>query len=94
MRALLCLCALAGCAAVQGQAPSAGTAPATLQRDAQTTGRHSQRIERVRIEDAGSRVDELRYGGEAQSITVQPKAGVPEYQVRSDGTRVWNVLKF
>ena len=48
----------------------------------------------MRIEDAGSRVDELRYGGEAQSITVQPKAGVPEYQVRSDGTRVWNVLKF
>ncbi|MGE0332838.1 MAG: hypothetical protein AB7P37_19340 [Ramlibacter sp.] len=94
MRALLCLCALAGCAAVQAQPPSTGTAPATLQRDTQTAGRHNQRIERVRIEDAGSRVDELRYGGESQSITVQPKADVPEYQVQRDGTRVWNVLKF
>ena len=40
-------------------------------------------IERIRTEDAGSRVDELRVGGETQNITVQPKSGgkVP-YEVK------------
>jgi len=41
-------------------------------------------IERIRTEDAGSRIDELRVGGETQNITVQPKTGVnaPAYEVR------------
>lgn len=58
---------------------------------------HGQRIERIVVEDAGSRVDELRVGGETKSITVQPKVGgdVPSYQVRpSDGARVWNLGRF
>jgi hypothetical protein len=39
--------------------------------------------ERIRTEDAGSRIDEIRVGGETQSITVQPKTGsnVPAYEV-------------
>jgi len=41
----------------------------------------NQKIERIRVEDAGSRVDELRVGGEAKSITVQPKADVPAYEM-------------
>ena len=47
------------------------------------------RIERITIEDAGSRVDELRYGGQTQRITVQPKAeGARAYEVQStDGAR-------
>ena len=56
-----------------------------------------QRIERIVVEDAGSRVDELRVGGETKSITVQPKVGgdLPAYQVRpSDGARVWNLGRF
>ncbi len=40
-----------------------------------------KKIERIRIEDDGTRIDELRYGGETQSIKVQPKFGAPEYQV-------------
>lgn len=46
-----------------------------------------QRIERIHHEDAGSTIDELRYGGETQSITVQPKANVPPYEIQpNDGT--------
>lgn len=53
-------------------------------------GRRNQRMERIVVEDAGSRVDELRVGGQTQSITVQPKTGtpLPAYQVQSnDGAR-------
>lgn len=47
----------------------------------------NQRIERIHHEDAGSTIDELRYGGETQSITVQPKANVPPYEIQpNDGT--------
>ena len=94
MRAPIFLFALLACAAVQAQAPSAAAGAQPAVRDTQTGDRRNQRIERVRIEDAGARVDELRYGGETQSITVQPKTDLPEYQVRSDGARVWNVFKF
>ena len=55
----------------------------------QLDGRKNQRTERIRVEDEGSRVDELRVGGQTQSITVQPKTGdLPEYEVQSpDGAR-------
>lgn len=55
----------------------------------QLGGRTNQRTERIQIEDAGSRVDELRVGGQTQTITVQPKAGnLPVYEVQSpDGGR-------
>ncbi len=43
--------------------------------------RSDQRIERIHIEDAGSRIDELRVGGETQSIQVSPKGGMPAYDV-------------
>ncbi len=47
-----------------------------------------QRIERLSFEDAGVRVDELRVGGQTQSITVQPKADVPAYEIQpNNGTR-------
>ncbi|HWP11096.1 MAG TPA: hypothetical protein VNN06_04700 [Ramlibacter sp.] len=45
-------------------------------------GRKNQRIERIHIEDAGVRIDEVRYGGQTQSIVVQPKADVPEYEIQ------------
>lgn len=40
-----------------------------------------QKIERMRQEDALTRIDEVRVGGQTQSIDVQPKADVPAYQV-------------
>ena len=81
-----------------------------LSNSEQKADRLNQRVERIRIEDEGSRVDEVRVGGQTQSITVQPKVGnLPEYEVQpSDGvrnrarngaetdtgTRVWNLKKF
>jgi hypothetical protein len=66
--------------AAEGEAGATGAEP----------GRLNQRVERIRIEDGGSRVDEVRVGGQTQSITVQPKAGstMPEYELQpSDGAR-------
>ena len=81
-----------------------------LSKQEQKATRQDQRTERIRVEDGGSRVDELRVGGQTQSITVQPKVGtLPEYEVQpsdgvrnrsrngsesTTGARVWNVMKF
>ena len=70
----------------------------------------NRRIEHITVEDAGSRVDELREGGETRKITVQPKAQVPAYDVRppdsgagsrsreggsgNAGERSWKLLNF
>ena len=43
--------------------------------------RLEQRIEHIRVEDGGSRIDEVRVGGETQSITVSPKGSMPSYDV-------------
>lgn len=60
-----------------------------LQNPEQPPGRTNQRTERIRVEDGGSRVDELRVGGQTQTISVQPKTGdMPGYEVQSpDGAR-------
>lgn len=73
-------------------------------------GRGDPAIERIRTEDAGSRIDELRVGGETKQISVQPKTTVPAYEVKpaegargtppattsndTNGSRVWNFFKF
>ena len=68
----------------------------------------NQKIERIHHEDSDVKIDELRVGGQTQSITVQPKSGLPAYQVvplhparqrpgdirDGGGQRVWNVLSF
>ncbi|GAA3981974.1 hypothetical protein GCM10022279_02010 [Comamonas faecalis] len=66
----------------------AATVPAAAADEAQQ-GRRNQRIERIVVEDAGSRIDELRVGGQTEQITVQPKQqGMPAYEVRSqEGAR-------
>jgi len=85
------------------------SAPAEAATRAQP-GRPDKKIERIRTEDAGTRIDELRVGGETQQITVQPKNGGAAYEVKpaegargtapaasgneTNGSRVWNVLKF
>ena len=76
---------------------SVGVVLATLavagiaQTDTQTPvakSRPEQTIQRIRIEDAGSRIDEIRVGGETQSIVVQPKTGtsLPAYEVKPTDT--------
>ena len=46
-------------------------------------GRKNQKVERIVHEDAGSRIEETRYGGQTQNITVVPKADVPAYEIQS-----------
>ncbi|MDD5324702.1 MAG: hypothetical protein PHR71_05250 [Polaromonas sp.] len=94
-------------AVAQTQAPAKEPAAAEAPMQA---GRSNQTIQRIHIEDAGSRIDELRVGGQTEQIIVQPKANVPPYEIKpaegargtapaaansdTNGSRVWNVLKF
>ena len=65
----------------------------TAQRE--TPAKAQPRIEHIHVEDAAARIDEVRVGGETQSITVQPKDGMPAYQVApKTGERTWKVLGF
>lgn len=82
MRSLLFfLCVAVAASAASGQTPAAPGRPALEEREP-LPGRTNQKIERIRHEDAGSRIDELRVGGQTENITVQPKADVPEYEVQ------------
>ncbi len=89
---------------------AATLAPAwAQQREAPAEPRRDQKIERLVTEDAGNRIEELRVGGQSQSVTVQPKADVPPYEMppsdlarsRPADTRegagrqrVWNLFNF
>jgi hypothetical protein len=77
---------LLACGAAWAQAPAAP--PAQAEPPA-AGGRPERRIERITVEDGGSRVDEVRYGGQTQSITVQPKVGTTApYDISpTDGAR-------
>ena len=79
MRSTFLFSALLGLAAMaSAQSPVTAPPPAAL-----TDDRQNQKIERIRHEDAGSRIDEVRVGGQTQSITVQPKMeGMPAYQIQ------------
>jgi len=72
-------------------APSAAPSEQAAPDAAKPEGRDrtNQRVEHIHVEDGGSRVDELRVGGQTRSITVQPKVGdMPSYEVQSnDGAR-------
>lgn len=68
-------------------APDTKAEGSSLSREERQEGRRNQRTQRIEVEDGGSRVQELRIGGQTQTITVQPKTGnMPEYEVQpSDG---------
>jgi len=80
--ALLC-CAPAW---AQSNVPASPTPTSNTERPGD---RNNQRTEVIEHEDAGSRINEVRVGGQTQSITVQPKVGdMPAYEVQhSDGVR-------
>ena len=109
--AALAVLPLAAAMAQSTLSPAApAPAAARLEQAPALPSRGNQTIERIRTEDAGARIDELRVGGETQSITVQPKTGGAAYEVKkgegahgtppaatsgdTNGSRVWNVLKF
>ncbi len=48
--------------------------------------RENQKVERIVHEDAGSRIEERRYAGQTERITVQPKGGMPAYEVEPVAT--------
>ena len=62
--------------------PACVLAQATIEREANLEPRKNQKIERIRIEDKGNTIEELRVGGQTQNITVQPKAAVPAYEIQ------------
>lgn len=79
LHSALALLALAACGAALAQPAPAASAPIT--REETVLDRHTQRVEHIHTEDAGSRVDEVRAGGETKRIVVQPKTSVPAYEV-------------
>jgi hypothetical protein len=72
------------------------------------SGEQTRRV--VVIEDAGTRIEEQRLGGQTERISVQPKNNAPAYEVlpespsrnpgaqgparRGGGERVWNIFSF
>ncbi len=92
---------------VAAGAAHAQTSPAPLSREEPVFDRTTQRVEHIEHEDSGSRIEEVRAGGQTQRIRVQPKASVPAYEVQppdtsgrtatgesgpgSAGRRVWKI---
>lgn len=88
---------LLACGLAWSQTPTATTpaAPASATMPPDARARPQPRVEHIQVEDAGARIDEVRVGGETQSITVQPKNDMPAYQVApKTGETSWKVLGF
>ncbi|WP_296447979.1 hypothetical protein [Rhodoferax sp. UBA5149] len=98
MRFALFLTLALSCVSIcQAQSPAAAPAAADPQKTSAATasGAIEKRTERIHVEDAGARIDELRIGGETKTIDVQPKGGMPAYQVApTSGERSWKILGF
>jgi hypothetical protein len=69
-------------ASAQGQTPPLDQSPQPIS--------SRDRIERITNEDALTRIDEVRVGGETKSIEVQPKNGAPAYQINPDANGAAN----
>lgn len=73
-----------GAAGASASAGSSGSGSATVAQvitPAVLPG--DQTILLITVEDDGSRIEELRYGGITESITVSPKLGLPSYEVKA-----------
>lgn len=90
-----------GAAAPAAHSTAAASTPKLVE-PARPTG-PGQLTERIIINDGGARISELRFGGETRSITVQPKGGMPAYDVRpisgadtqnTSGSRTWKIFGF
>ena len=86
---LLCGVAQAQTPASPPPAQPASAAAAPAKQAPEQATRH------IVVEDASTRIDEVRVGSETKSITVQPKDGMPAYDVApASGERTWKVLGF
>lgn len=89
-RFLFILSLLVGTVAFAQTSPTApltpdAAAPLTAQEQQKADraeGRRNQKVELIHLEDSANVIDEVRYGGQTQSITVQPKSKMPEYEVQ------------
>ena len=69
--------------AAEGAAQFGGSVPSGA-----AVGRSQRRVEVIRTENHNSVIEEVRIGGETHSISVQPKGGMPGYEVLpASGTR-------
>jgi len=85
---------LLACSQAWSQTPSAAPAASDAAPASARTGVNVQ-PQHIQVEDSAVRIDEVRRGGETQSISVQPKSGMPAYQVAPQtGERTWKVLGF
>jgi hypothetical protein len=57
-------------------------APALVQDNPPADPRRNQKVERLHTEDSDVAIDEVRYAGQTQSTTVQPKNGMPAYEIQ------------
>ncbi len=103
---VLCLLTLGAALVLPARAQTGVPLPPAAEASAAQPG--DQRIERIRHEDALTRVDELRVGGQTRSITVSPKNGAPAYEIAplpggdspadarngSAGKSRWRILNF
>ena len=79
--ALLLACSVPAAVFAQTPPPPASE-PARSQADQdKAAGRQNQKIERIHVEDSNATVDELRVGGQTESITVKPRNNAPSYNV-------------
>lgn len=86
---------LLACTQAWGQGTAITTAATAANPSRDSSTRQESRTERIRVEDEGARIDELRIGGETRSISVAPKGGMPSYDVApKTGERTWKVLGF
>jgi hypothetical protein len=63
-------------------ATTAAWAQAPLEREPDGPGRKNQKVERLRHEDDANVIEEVRVGGQVQSVTVQPKGNMPPYEMQ------------
>jgi hypothetical protein len=104
---ILAICLSLAALSAFAQTPSAPAAAASAPKLVESAGPgrpgRDQLTERITVDDGGARINELRVGGETRSITVQPKGGMPAYDVRpisgadtqnTSGARTWKILGF
>jgi hypothetical protein len=59
-----------------------GTQPANILRE--PLSKTEQKVQNIVVQDDANRIQERRFGGQTERITVTPKANMPEYEVLPD----------
>lgn len=98
---------LALCAALPALAQTGSTNKVTPAESAPLPASETRAVERITHEDALSRIDEVRVGGETRSIDVKPKNGAAGYEIKplsgadnptegqgNTGRSRWRILSF